>query len=66
MQNCAFRFGHFYPLKSDPKVPSNENRQKTQSKMAKSEIKGHRPHFLGKFELQKWRWIFCASTGTVF
>ena len=51
LQNNPFRFGQFYLLKSGPKVLKNENRQKAHSKVTKNEIKGHSPHFQGKFEL---------------
>ena len=34
--------------------------KKKQQKMTKSEIKGHRPHFWGKFEL----YIFCTDTSS--
>ena len=33
-------------------MPKNENRQKTHSKVTKNEIKGHSPHFWGKFALE--------------
>ena len=47
-------------------MPENENRQKTHSKVTKNEIKGHSPHFWGKFALKKRSRIFCTGTGRAF
>ena len=56
----TFTFGHFYLLKSGPKVLGKRKSPKSALKSDKNEIKGQSPHFWGKFEL----YIFCTDTSS--